>query len=97
MVPITATDIALYRRFDGDLDGLIRSAERDSTISESVWRLLDDMRQRAVIVARGSGSGAFRRELESDLAANLADAQAHSEFRRIVAADLARIAGSETS
>ena len=90
IVPITTADIAFYRRYDGDLDGLSRSVDRDAAINESTWRLLEDLRQRAVIVARGNGSDAFRREFESDLAAHLADAEAHAEFRQIVAADLNR-------
>lgn len=94
LVAITSTDIAFYRRFDGDLDGLSRSADREADFSESAWRLLEDLRRRAVIAARGSGSDAFRRELESDLAAHLADAQALADFRRIVAVDLERIARS---
>jgi hypothetical protein len=53
---LTASDVAFYRRYDGDLDGLRRSADRDVPVVEADWRLLEDLRQRAVIVARGSGS-----------------------------------------
>jgi hypothetical protein len=91
IVPITSADIAFYRLYDGDLDGLGRSADRDAAINVSYWRRLEDLRQRAVIVARGNGSEAFRREFESNLAAHLADADALSEFRQIVAADLNRL------
>jgi hypothetical protein len=92
---LTSSDIAFYRRYDGDLDGLRRSADRDVPVVEADWRLLEDLRQRAVIVARGSGSESFRRELERDLAAHLADAGALAEFRQIVAADLERTADGE--
>ena len=88
IVPMTSIDIAFYRRYDGDLDGLSRSAHRNQPINESDWRTLEDLRQRAVIVARGSGSEAFRREFESDLAFHLTDAEALAEFQKIVAADL---------
>jgi hypothetical protein len=97
MVRLTSSDIAFYRRYDGDLDGLCRSADRDVMIDESDWRLLEDLRRRAVIVARGSGSESFRRELERDLAAHMADAAALAEFRRIVAADLCRTTGGAWS
>ena len=93
-MPITSTDISLYRRFDGDLDGLSRSAGRESISSEAAWRLLDDLRQRAVIVATGNGSEAFRRELEADLAVLLPDPVLLAEFRQIVAVDVQRIAQS---
>jgi hypothetical protein len=94
IVPITSADIAFYRRYDGDLDALSRSADRDATMHESDWRLLEDLRRRAVIAARGNGSERFRRELEADLAAHLADAEALAEFRQIVAADLNLTAAS---
>lgn len=90
---IAPADLALYLRYDGDLDGLCRSADRSEGIShETAWRILDDLRQRAVIVARGSGSEAFRRALESDLARHLPDASARAGFQQAVAADLQRIA-----
>jgi hypothetical protein len=94
-VPITSADIAQYRRFDGDLDGRSRSADRGQGMTESQWRALDDLRQRAFIAASHAGSEAFQRELESDLVACMADAHAFDAFRQLVAADLDRAARLE--
>jgi hypothetical protein len=44
-IAITAADIALYHRYDGDLDGLSRSADRGADVSEAVWRAIDGLRQ----------------------------------------------------
>jgi hypothetical protein len=96
-VPITGSEIAFYRRYDGDLDGLSRSSDRGAAVNEPDWRLLEDLRQRAVIVARGLGSKAYCRELDSLLATHLADTHARAEFQRLVDADLKRIAQSERS
>jgi hypothetical protein len=94
-VPITAADIALYRRYDGDLDGLCRSADRSALTSEAGWRTLDDLRQRAFIAARQGGSKTFERELESDLDACMADQHALIAFQLLVAADLDLVANRE--
>lgn len=88
-MPITSEEIRLYQRYDGDLDGLSRSADYDE-LKEAQWRILEDLRQRAVIVARGSASEAFRQAFESELAFHLADAEALAAFRQIIAVDLSR-------
>lgn len=87
-IAITAADIALYRRYDGDVDGLSRSADRDANVSDAHWRIIDDLRQRAFIVAAGRGSELFGNRLESDLATYIPDESARSEFRQLVEADL---------
>jgi hypothetical protein len=84
----TAADIALYRRYDGDLDGLSRSADRDADVSAAAWRTIEDLRQRAFIIAAGRGSQAFAQRFESDLAVSIPDEQVRSEFRRLVETDL---------
>lgn len=89
-VAITTADIALYRRYDGDLDGLSRSADRDVGSSDAVWRVIDDLRQRAFIVTNGRSSEAFRRGFESDLAAYIPGEQARMEFWQMVDIDLRR-------
>lgn len=87
-ITITAADIALYRRYDGDLDGLSMSADRDAHVSDAAWRTIEDLRQRAFIVATGRSSRAFGQRFEADLVAFIPDEQARSEFRRLVEADL---------
>ncbi|MDH4259584.1 MAG: hypothetical protein OEW16_04695, partial [Gammaproteobacteria bacterium] len=72
-IAITAADIAMYRRYDGDIDGLSRSADRDADISDAAWRMIDDLRQRAFIVAAGRGSEAFVQRYEADLVASIPD------------------------
>jgi hypothetical protein len=86
-IAITAADIALYRRYDGDLDGLSRSGDRDADVSESAWRMIDDLRQRAFIVAAGRGSQAFAQQFEADLAVCIPDVQVRTLFRELVEAD----------
>jgi len=91
-IAITAADIAMYRRYDGDIDGLSRSADRDADISDAAWRMIDDLRQRAFIVAAGRGSEAFVQRYEADLVASIPDAKARSEFRQLVEVDLSTTA-----
>ena len=55
-IAISAADVALYSRYDGDLDGLSRSADRGADVSVVAWRTIDDLRQRGFIVAAGRGS-----------------------------------------
>lgn len=88
MTAIPAADIALYRRYDGDLDGLARSPCRNPGTSGTSWRLIDELRQRAFIVAMGRGSEQFRQEFEADLASHIPDEDARREFRQIVDSDL---------
>ncbi|MDH5536951.1 MAG: hypothetical protein OEZ08_15470 [Betaproteobacteria bacterium] len=87
-IAVTASDIALYRRYDGDLDGLSRSADRDADVSDAAWRVIDDLRQRAFIVATGRGSQTFTQRFEADLAACIPDVQVRGEFQQLVEADL---------
>jgi hypothetical protein len=87
-IAITAADIAMYRRYDGDIDGLSRSADRDADVSDAAWRMIDDLRQRAFIVAAGRASKAFAQRYEADLVASIPDATVRSEFRQLVEVDL---------
>jgi hypothetical protein len=89
-VPITAADIALYSRYDGDLDGLSRSANRDAEVSDTNWHLVDDLRQRGFIVASGRGSEAFGEEFELDLLTHIPDERARHDLRQLIDADLKR-------
>jgi hypothetical protein len=77
------------------MDGLARSADRDANVSDAAWRRIDDLRQRAFIVASGRGSQAFGLAFEADLAACIPDAQARHEFRQLVEADLIAAAHRE--
>ncbi|MEZ5558630.1 MAG: hypothetical protein R3E86_08835 [Pseudomonadales bacterium] len=85
---ISSADIALYRRFDGDIDGLSRSAARDVHASDAAWRTIDDLRQRAFIVAAGHASEVFAQRFEADLVAHISDVKVRSQFRQLVEADL---------
>jgi hypothetical protein len=85
---ISASAIALYRRYDGDLDGLSRSVDRHAEVSEDIWRAIDDLRQRAAIVKKGLGSAAFRQCFAIDYAACIADDEARVEFQCLIDSDL---------
>lgn len=85
---ISAAAIALYRRYDGDLDGLSRSADRGAVSLDDDWRVIDDLRQRAFIIAMGRGSEAFARKFESDLATRIPDEGARREFEQLIDADV---------
>ena len=85
--PISAATVALYRRYDGDADGLSRSADRGVDIYDD-WRAIDELRQRAFIVATGRGSEPFCQRFQSDLAAYMPDERARREFDELVQADL---------
>lgn len=91
-IAITAADIALYRRYDGDLDGLSRSGGRDAVVSESAWRMIDNLRQRAFIVSARRGSQAFAQQFEADLAVCIPDVQVRTAFRDLVEADFSGVA-----
>ena len=92
---ITAADIALYRRYDGNLDGFSRSADRGVVVSDADWRVIDDLRQRAFIIAKERGSAPFARSFEADLLKHIPDEGARIEFRRLVEVDLEASAGRE--
>lgn len=89
-IGITPADIALYCRYDGDLDGLSRSTDRNADDSDAAWRTIDDLRQRAFIVAAGRASEAFAQSFQVDLVACIPDAKVRSEFQQIVDADCVR-------
>jgi len=88
VAPIPASTVALYRRYNGDADGLSRSADRTADVSGADWRDIDDLRQRAFIVATGRGSESFCQSFEADLSARMPDNAARREFDRVVEADL---------
>jgi hypothetical protein len=92
---ITAPALVLYRRYDGDLDGLSRSADRNADVSDETWRIIDDLRQRAFIVAMGRGSESFSRKFEADLATYISDERARREFALLVDSDRAAAADRE--
>jgi hypothetical protein len=80
----------MYRRYDGDLDGLSRSGDRHAGSSDGVWRVIDDLRQRAFVVANGRSSEAFLRDFESDLIAYVPDERARSDSWQMIDVDLRR-------
>lgn len=88
--PISLDDIACYRSWDGDVDALARSTDRGR--SAEAWRVLDDLRQRAFLIATGQGSDAFAARLEAELATNIPDAEARAMFRSLVSADVSKAA-----
>jgi hypothetical protein len=87
-IAITLSDIALYRRYNGDVDGLQRSADRSAEFSDSAWRTIDDLRQRAFIVSAGRGSGVFDQRFEADLMGCMPDATVRGAFQEMLEADL---------
>ena len=87
---VDAAQLELYCRYDGDMDGLSRSANRNAKVSEEVWRLIDDLRRRMFIVESGQGSLSFRAALESDLSKHVQSAQILDSLRHLVAADIER-------
>lgn len=85
---IKTTDVELYRRYDGDVDGLSRSTDRESNVSDVVWRKIDDLRQNAFIVKSGQASGGFSERFEDELSNCNFENGALEEFWRMVAADI---------
>ena len=87
-VSVDAEQLDLYCRYDGDMDALSRSADRNAKVSEEMWRLIDDLRQRMFIVESGQGSLSFRAALESDLSNRIQGKQILDSLLRLVAADI---------
>ncbi|MFO0931848.1 MAG: hypothetical protein U1E39_03965 [Planctomycetota bacterium] len=84
---ITAETFAHFRQLDGDTDGLARAEPAKASAEESVWWVIADLRQRALIAAENLGSEQFGRNLEADLARLLADDRARAEFTALVESD----------
>ena len=64
--PITLADVELYRSYDGDLDGYVRSG-RPGDVPDATWYAIDALRMRLALVARGVASPGFERELDADV------------------------------
>lgn len=85
---VDGAQLEIYSRYDGDMDGLSRSADRNAKVSVETWQLIDDLRQRMFIVESGQGSSSFRAALESDLSKHVQSTQVLEALQRLVAADI---------
>jgi hypothetical protein len=88
-IVITAADLALYRRYDGDLEHLSRSGDWTAEFRDVVWRRIEELRQQAYIVAAGLGAAAFTERVEAEIIACMADEQTRIEFQQLVERDIA--------
>lgn len=89
---LTPGKIWLYRRFNGDIDGLARAGINDST-GEVLddWRLIDELRQALFLIWSGRAAPEFTISIEQRLAAVTADEETRQALR-----ELGRIAPYET-
>ncbi|HPG95623.1 MAG TPA: hypothetical protein PLR28_13800 [Dokdonella sp.] len=90
---IDAGQLELYRHYDGDADGLSRSADRTAQVSDRIWQLIDDLRQRSFIVESGRGALSFRAALEADLSKHIPNKEVLDSLLRIVASDIKEALG----
>jgi fructoselysine-6-P-deglycase FrlB-like protein len=88
-IVITATDLALYRRYDGDLEHLSRSTDWTPEFRDAVWRRIEELRQRAYIVTAGLGTAAFAQRVAAEIVECMADEQTRIAFQQLVECDLA--------
>lgn len=85
---ISAAKLETYRRFQGDLDGWVRSGRTGGDMRDEDWHLINELRQRLFAVGAGKASQSFAAQTEADLVAHLPDEQARAQLREIVATDL---------
>jgi hypothetical protein len=90
---ISKTQLDLYRRYDGDIDGVYRARDQAAEASSEAWPLIDQLRQRLFLVLSGQASPEFQSRLELDLCASIPQESVRAELRLMVEADLQRTAG----
>lgn len=83
--PITLGDVELYRSYDGDLDGYVRSG-RPGNVPDAVWYAIDALRMRLALLTRGAASPVFERELDADFEAWTSDDATRGALRALAAA-----------
>ena len=72
---INARQLAVYKRYRGDEDGLARAgtASEKALMADVKWSSITDAIQRASIVRRGLADEAFERELNEFVRENFED------------------------
>jgi hypothetical protein len=71
---LTLDKLKMYRRFNGDIDGLSRAGVDDSSgaIYED-WRVIDELRQALFLVRSGQAAPEFAASVEQRLSSVTAD------------------------
>ena len=84
---LTLEKLAVYRAFEGDIDGWARSSRQEgsSTISDEDWSVIEELRQGLFLVATGRASTAFSASLNERLLAVTADEATRRALRELVA------------
>jgi hypothetical protein len=80
---ISESDLALYRRFDGDVDDFQRSGSPASPEVFEVWSLIEDLRQRLRAVATHQSSESFEAQLSIDLRNYVPDVHVQEQLLRL--------------
>jgi hypothetical protein len=89
---LTINKLAIYRRFDGDIDGWQRCKGSQDEISDEDWSTIDDLRQSLFLVKSGKASKRFSEQLEADLRIFVADEKTYCELISIVESDMKKLA-----
>jgi hypothetical protein len=82
---LTLEKLAVYRRFDGDIDAWARTSgpAGPSGMTDADWFLIDELRQALAMVASGLAAPEFRAAVERRLTASAADEQTRQALREL--------------
>lgn len=82
---LTLDKLNIYRRFDGDLDGWVRTANGHdaSGITDDDWHLIEALRQALGLIAAGQASQVFTASFESRLRDTTADEATRQALRAL--------------
>lgn len=82
---LTLDKLNTYRRFDGDLDGWVRTANGHdaSGITDDDWHLIEELRQGLALITAGQASQTFAASLELRLLRTTADEATRQALRAL--------------
>jgi hypothetical protein len=86
---LTLEKLAVYRAFEGDIDGWARSLrpEGTSNMTDDDWSVIEELRQGLFLVATGRASTAFSAALTERLFAVTADDPTRQALRELATND----------
>jgi hypothetical protein len=85
---VSAAQVEIYARFDGDIDMYQRRGSPQRAILGDTWKTIEDLRRRLFLVAAGRASVTFASSVEADFLAWTLDDDARRRVRAIVESDV---------
>jgi hypothetical protein len=85
---VSAAQVEIYARFDGDIDMYQRQGSPHRAILGDAWKTIEDLRRRLFLVTAGRASATFASSVEADFLAWTLDEDARRRIRAMVESDV---------